>query len=479
MAAPMKPLADVVSTLESWVQGEDRDRAEPGLDLLQSLSDMFRDPENRELAEENIFQLLLQFLSQASHKVQSVELGPDAFGSWFYVIAECFRCLRNSCVRCTQNQNAIRNVGLLFESVSLIKSFTASNPITEPGLVALRCGLQFLGNAAAGNPDSQNSIWKCAFPDLFLNCLKHGDEKVSGYGSMVLFTCLSDDTVAELKDPTQLDVALNVITSYRNHPDADWLHLIVTGHFLKCPELVKSMYVKQTDQERITMLEIIMAKFNEREPIAPEDAISLQRIGEFLSDCFQNQCQAVLKLTIPGNSSEQEALVVVRLLDVLCEMTSNNDFLPCLQSRPSLLETVIDILRLTHLAGKQAKNVFTPTHSTSLGSELTHAVVGFKVQLIRMISNLCYKSQENQDKVYQLEGIPLILDNCSIDDNNPFLNQWAVYAIRNLTENNKRNQELIASMERQGLADTSLLKGLGYDVEERDGKLVLKSTRKS
>uniref|UniRef100_A0A1B8Y0U1 Ataxin-10 domain-containing protein n=1 Tax=Xenopus tropicalis TaxID=8364 RepID=A0A1B8Y0U1_XENTR len=60
-----------------------------------------------------------------------------------------------------------------------------------------------------------------------------------------------------------------------------------------------------------------------------------------------------------------------------------------------------------------------------------------------------------------------------------FLNQWAVFAIRNLTENNDKNQELIASMERQGLADSSLLKSMGLQAEERDGKLLLKSVKKS
>lgn len=37
----------------------------------------------------------------------------------------------------------------------------------------------------------------------------------------------------------------------------------------------------------------------------------------------------------------QEALVTIRLLDVLCEMTSNNEQLEYLQTLPGLLETAI------------------------------------------------------------------------------------------------------------------------------------------
>ncbi|XP_053318688.1 ataxin-10 [Spea bombifrons] len=476
MAAPTERLASVCAELETWLQ-EGWDRGDPGLELLQRLTDMFRDPACRELAEDGVFKVILATLSRASHRIDTAEVGADALENSFLLVAECFRCLRNSCVRCSQNQDAIRNVGLIEESVGLIKSFSSYDDIQEPGLVALRCGLQFLGNAAAGNPDSQNSIWKRAFPELFLNCLRSADDKVCGFSSMILYTCMSDDKMGDLLE--NADVALGVFTAYGRQQDADWLHLIVTDRFLKSPDLVKTLYPKQTDPERITLLEIILDKVTEKEPTCAEESTSLRTIGEFLSERFQNQCRAVLKLIAPGDSDEQEALVVVRLLDVLCEMTSNNEYLAGLQSCTSLLETVIDVLRLTHLAGKQTKNIFTSAHTSTLGTDLTHAVVGFKAHLIRMIANLCYRHTENQDKVHRLDGIPLILDNCSIDDNNPFLNQWAVYAIRNLTENNEKNQDLIASMERQGLADTSLLKSMGFDVQERDGKLVLKSTKKS
>uniref|UniRef100_A0A672H4S1 Ataxin 10 n=1 Tax=Salarias fasciatus TaxID=181472 RepID=A0A672H4S1_SALFA len=81
-------------------------------------------------------------------------------------------------------------------------------------------------------------------------------------------------------------------------------------------------------------------------------------------------------------------------------------------------------------------------------------------------------------QVRELEGIPLILDNCNIDSNNPFISQWAIFAIRNLLENNVQNQELVASLERRGKADYSALRQLGFLVEERDGSLLLKTVRK-
>lgn len=58
------------------------------------------------------------------------------------------------------------------------------------------------------------------------------------------------------------------------------------------------------------------------------------------------------------------------------------------------------------------------------------------------------------------------------------ISQWAIFAIRNLLENNRQNQELVAALERRGTADYSALRELGFLVEERDGSLLLKPVKK-
>ncbi|KAM6091278.1 ataxin-10 isoform 3-T3 [Theristicus caerulescens] len=434
----------------------------------------------REMAEESIFQNLLEILMSASSEIEHIYKNSCELvdlDTCLLLIAECFRCLRNACVECAKNQHVMRNLGLISTSVNLIKLLHGIQIKEESLLTALRCSLQFLGNIAAGNGDSQNSIWKCAFPDLFLTCLTYSDEKIVAYCCMVLFTCLNSLKVRELLDPGNLTVALRVLKVYKEQLESEWSFLIVTDHLLKCPELVKALYAKLSNQERVTLLELIMAEISEN-PVTSEEMNVFTRHADFLAGCFQEKCEAVLKLTSAADAEDEEALVTVRLLDVLCEMTSNNGQLEHLQALPSLLETAIDTLRLTHLAGKQAVNIFTATHAMTGQEEISHPAVGFKSHLIRLIGNLCYKNKENQDKVYELDGIPLILDNCSIDDNNPFVNQWAVYAIRNLTEQNERNQELIAQMEEKGLADNSALESMGLEIEKQDDKLILRSVRK-
>ncbi|XP_068021102.1 ataxin-10 isoform X2 [Melanerpes formicivorus] len=427
---------------------------EARLESVRALAGLFREAQPREMATESTFGVLLEILMSTSGEIEqackdSRELVD--LDTCLLLITECFRCLRNACVECTKNQHILRNLGLISTSVHLIRLLHGIKIKEELLLTALRCSLQFLGNVAAGNGDSQKSIWKCAFPDLFLTCLTYSDEKVIAYCCMVLFTCLNSEKVRELLDPGNLTVAVRVLKVYKDQLESEW---------------------------SVTLLELMMAKVSEKNPVTSKDVNVFVSHAAFLAECFQKTCEAVLKLTSAADAEDEEALVTIRLLDVLCEMTSNNGQLECLQALPGLLETAIDTLRLTHFAGKQSVNVFTATHAMTGQEEISHPAVGFKSHLIRLIGNLCYKNKENQDKVYELDGIPLILDNSSIDDNNPFVSQWAVYAIRNLTEQNERNQEFIARMEERRLADNSALESMGLEVEKRDKNLILRSARK-
>uniref|UniRef100_A0A8D0MBM3 Ataxin-10 n=1 Tax=Sus scrofa TaxID=9823 RepID=A0A8D0MBM3_PIG len=383
----------------------------------------FKRCRSKETAPRTIFQRVLDILKKSSRAVELACREPaqvDHLAASLQLITECFRCLRNACIECSVNQNSIRNLDTIGVAVDLILLFRELRVEQESLLTAFRCGLQFLGNIASRNEASQRVVWMHAFPELFL-------------------------------------------------------FLIITDHFLKSPELVKAMYAKMSNQERVALLDLTIAKIAGEEPLTKDDVPVFLSHAELVASAFVDQCRAVLHLTAEQPTSDEEALATIRLLDVLCEMTANTDLLGYLQVFPGLLERVIDLLRLIHAAGSDTTSIFSPCASIKAEGDITNVAEGFKSHLIRLIGNLCYKNKENQDKVSELDGIPLILDSCGIDDSNPFLTQWVVYAIRNLTEDNSRNQDLIAKMEEQGLADPSLLKKMGFEVEKRGDKLILKS----
>ncbi|XP_069345624.1 ataxin-10 [Eulemur rufifrons] len=447
------------------------------LEALRALTALFKEQRNRETAPRTIFQRVLDILKKSSLTVELACRDPsqvENLASSLQLITECFRCLRNACIECSANQNSIRNLDTIGVAVDLILLFRELRVEQESLLTAFRCGLQFLGNIASRNEDSQSIVWLHAFPELFLSCLNHPDKKIVAYSSMILFTSLNPERIKELEE--NLNIAIDVIDAYQKHPESEWPFLIITDHFLKNPELVQVMYAKLSNQERVTLLDVIIAKIVGDEPLTKDDIPVFLCHAELMASAFVDQCKIVLKLTSEQHADDEEVLATIRLLDVLCEMTANTELLGYLQVFPGLLERVIDVLRLIHVAGKDTTNIFSTAGCMRAEGDVSHVAEGFKSHLIRLLGNLCYKNKDNQDKVNELDGIPLILDSCNIDDSNPFLTQWVVYAVRNLTEDNSENQDFIANMEDQGLADASLLKKIGFEVEKRGEKLILKPT---
>ncbi len=62
------------------------------------------------------------------------------------------------------------------------------------------------------------------------------------------------------------------------------------------------------------------------------------------------------------------------------------------------------------------------------------------------------------------------LDICSV------ITQWSVFAMRNLCENNAENKAVVAGLKNEGLADTTILKELGYEASVEGNKVSVKST---
>ncbi|KAJ3238268.1 hypothetical protein HDU81_008092 [Chytriomyces hyalinus] len=76
-----------------------------------------------------------------------------------------------------------------------------------------------------------------------------------------------------------------------------------------------------------------------------------------------------------------------------------------------------------------------------------------KVDAMKVLCTAAFKCRAAQDEIRRVGGIPVILNHCTIDDQNPFIKEWSVFAIRNLCEGNLENQRLIESMEVVGLPE--------------------------
>ncbi|XP_068442106.1 ataxin-10 [Clinocottus analis] len=453
--------------------------------VLKTFTAALRDKEYRDAVEEEAFSSLLKVLSRLRDEFLAVSCDDQDLQSvalQLQLTAECFRAQRNACVQSTRNQSLLRELGFIDVSLAHL-SFLQTHVERRDGIFEpLRCGIQFLGNMSVGNQTCKDDIWQLSFPNLLQQLLSVDDDKAVNYASMVLHTCLDEAKVEELSDPLNIHLALKVMELCRTQPDLDWTVIIATQYFLKSSTLVESMYSGMSHRERVTLLELLSAQLQEEDS---EECGIPPSVARFIATSFQEGCGAVLTLATGSASSDevlQEALTVISLLDVLCEMTSDHRQFMFLQDHPDLLVTTVELLRQVHAVGKASKNIFSPAQNFSFSADADLSsqspVTSFKAHLIRLIGNLCYSNTDNQNKVRDLEGIPLILDNCNIDSNNPFISQWAIFTIRNLLDHNTQNQEQVAALERRGTADYSALRELGFLVEERDGGLLLKTVRK-
>ncbi|XP_046879017.1 ataxin-10 isoform X2 [Hypomesus transpacificus] len=452
------------------------------LRVLTSLTTALREQEYRDSIPEDVLASLMPVLNRLADEIEagagSGEAGAGAGGRQagplsLQMMAECFRAQRNACIQNTHNQNRLRELGCLELCVRVVGGLSQLNLYsTQAASEALRCGLQFLGNVAVGNQLCKDHIWNLCFPDKMLALLSVTDSKAVGYASMVLHCCLDQDKLQLMaQQQGGLALARRVIELCRTHPDLDWTILIATQHFLKSPVVVESIYACMEPLERVTLLQLVSAQLG-------DDCVITPGVARFLATHFQEDGAAVLSLAT-ASADPQEALVVISLLDVLCEMTSDHKEFMFLQDQPGLLKSTVELLHRVHQLGKTSHNVFTPTQDfSSSSSSSSSPSISFKAHLVRFIGNLSHHHTHNQNLVRDLEGIPLILDNCSIDSKNPFISQWVLFTLRNLLEQNPENQEVVAALEKRGPADDSALLNLGFRLEERDGSLLLKPVNK-
>ncbi|KAJ2817108.1 Ataxin-10 [Coemansia sp. 'formosensis'] len=86
------------------------------------------------------------------------------------------------------------------------------------------------------------------------------------------------------------------------------------------------------------------------------------------------------------------------------------------------------------------------SHADQGNAESTKHLFMFKCDLIRIIGNIGYKNAVAQDLARELGGLSLVLDNMKIDDNHPFIKEYAVVALKTLLDNNHANQEFVREM---------------------------------
>lgn len=96
-------------------------------------------------------------------------------------------------------------------------------------------------------------------------------------------------------------------------------------------------------------------------------------------------------------------------------------------------------------------------------------------EAVRLIALMSHDSEAVANRVRTLGGLPAVLQRCQLDDDNPHIREWAILAIRNLTESCAANREFLAAIESapREVVQTEALEqaGLEVTVDHTTGKL--------
>ncbi|XP_018322750.1 ataxin-10 isoform X1 [Agrilus planipennis] len=380
------------------------------------------------------------------------------------LVKEIFKSLRNCMVADNDRQNYFVNKENSLLNVKEIMLILINDRECKKWTSCVKIIFQFLINLVVGNENSSEKVWSMLsdiFPDLCKKCDSY-------YTCALLYNIM-------IKCPK---ILLNIgtyeiILNYFEHGKENEYVLFLIELFLK-HDHIHDKYASFKLQHRIILLETIKQKL-----VLKKDEsfnISREQLLSFATE-FKKKSDCILKTT-PEYLSSIDVREVILLLEILASLSSYEGQLQYIQNDKSLLINCMYLLISVHQAGKQGHQEFTPIQKISQlitnteEFEASTPAIGFKVDLIRMISNMCWKHKENQDFVREMDGIAVILDCCNIDAKNPFIIQWVIFAIHNLCENNLENQKIIASLNKQGVVDSEVLQEVGVMLHN-DGESTL------
>ncbi|XP_039278497.1 ataxin-10-like isoform X2 [Nilaparvata lugens] len=359
---------------------------------------------------------------------------------------------KNSQVTVGEDEYCIDLICTLFDKL-------LEQPKIEENIVCLRVGCQFIGNLIVDNSANKLKIHNKCFTHI-RKLMLLGDEKLSQFCAMILYNIILSQGEACQDILKKTDLVRAILNQ-----NSEFSTFITETLLFKHGE-IEALYSNCDLEARIMLLTMIRDQAMDDKNV-PDTCIT------FIADRFKKQSDKILKIvsTYVESLDPQE---ICALLFTLASLSGSDTgpYLKTLQTDNSLFINCAFLLRSIHEAGKSGNNCFTSVRKLpdENSKSKENPVYGFKADLIRLIGNLCYGHDKNKNQVRELDSIPILLDCCNIDDSNPFILQWSILALKNISERCHENQAIIAGLAKKDVAFSPILEELGYTLHSEDGK---------
>ncbi|XP_062613067.1 ataxin-10-like [Saccostrea cucullata] len=395
-------------------------------------------------------------------------------------LADCCRLLRNICVQCPSAQDKVlpclKKIKSVIHSCAGLKRGIHKTE-SESGIILFRCIVQFIGNCIVNHPNNQEYVWN-NFQDELSDLLTFGDEKLCTYTCMVYHNCLRGmlDRKSEMDTEHCGQILCDVVKATIDKESE--YGLFVVGDCLEVKGTLEVADEDLLDHEILYVLEILIDQLKrlpkDCDLTGPCPHPSVDNLRYVVT---QVATYSTAILNVIEEKMEINPNVIVKQIEILGLASSHTQLYGELQNESDLLTTCLYLLHSIHRLGQCGDNVFSNVEKVTRVTEVDvhHPAFGLKKDIIRLLANLVHRHKENQDKVREMDGLPLILDQTNIDARNPYISQWAILAIHNLCENNPDNQKVLSDLKIQGVCDKSaVVEELGIEVELKDGKVSVK-----
>ncbi|XP_074273191.1 uncharacterized protein LOC141596836 [Silene latifolia] len=464
-------LAQQLSIPEDVIESLLRTSNSSSLDeALQILTETSRNDKGRlELASKGILGSVLK-LSQSL-------VGESAH----HLLLLSLRLLRNLCAGEATNQNLFLELNGVAVISGVINNVRFD--CDDFGYGIIRAALQVLANISLAGEKHQRAIWDRLFPDVFLKIAGVRRRETCDPLCMIIYTCSdgSSELFTELcRDPGLAVIAEIARTASEVGFGEDWLKLLISricleeSHFSVLFSVLSENFASENlknPEKRFTtsqayLLRMVSEILNERlKEIHINIDFALYILGIFETAVkivdFHTRGQSGLptgsasidvlgySLTVLRDTCAQDSSVVVNsLID------------------RGFLDLLLSLLRELELPSSIRKT--TSRSEGEMGDSESPKVCpykGFRRDIVAVIGNCSYRRKNVQDEVRQKNGVILLLQQCVLDEDNPFLREWGIFCAKSLLEGNAENQQVVASLEMQGTVDLPQLADIGLRAE--------------
>ncbi|KAL6847493.1 hypothetical protein ACP4OV_022519 [Aristida adscensionis] len=399
------------------------------------------------------------------------------------------RLLRNLLAGDELNQSAFLH--LSGPAVVASSALSSPSPSPSPAPDVARAALQALGNAALAGERHRAAVWDALFPRPLRELAGVKDAGVLDPLCMVVDTCCSGGGGGRARlealchEELGLPILVQVVsTASQVEQKEEWLEWLL---FKVCVEEQKfqTLFAALCSTNDVdcsgngdynakhAYLLGTLAKCLTNHPkevsVSDSFALDIFNVHKHAAETvdFTHRGSSLLPTACPAIDVLGYSLLLLR--DICAwESPSSETQGPV----NSLLQTGLVKRLLKYLSELEPPSTIRKSMAKGQGdSQPAHAngkvcpYIGYRRDLVAIIANCLHGRKEVQDEIRQLNGIMLLLQQCVVDEENPYLREWGLLAVKNLLEGNVENQREVSELEMQEPVITPEIANIGLKVE--------------